>query len=188
MTHLQADRKIAPTGIMIDQTLGHSRGVGSLGLVILLFTSACGSNNPVAPSNPAGPESGSLSATIDGSRWIATSGTLTASYARGTLTMAGTDTSRRTFRFSVLAPGPGSYSLDAPANAVCTAPSGQEEWTADSSNGGTETVRVDRLSPTSGSGTFSFTLVPLPGTGATGMKVVAQGVFDFTLEIRGPDI
>jgi hypothetical protein len=52
-------------------------------------------------------------------------------------------------------------------------------WHATLTNG-SGSVTITTLTSSSASGTFSFTMVPLPNTGATGNRVITNGVFNVT--------
>lgn len=68
-----------------------------------------------------------------------------------------------------------------PTNATLTIPTSSSSpgWAANTA-GGSGTLTVTTYSAAGASGTFSFTLIPIPGTGATGNKVVTAGTFNVT--------
>jgi Family of unknown function (DUF6252) len=147
--------------------------------LLALATAACSSkSNPAAPTNTTLPH-GSMSATIDGTQWVATTG-LSVTYNQGILAAAGVDNSLNTLAFAVFASAPGTYPIGAtsPTNALFTMNSnGSKSWQA-ASTLGSGSVTVTTLTATGATGTFSFTLVANGGSGASGNKVVTNGKFN----------
>jgi Family of unknown function (DUF6252) len=150
-------------------------------LIVALSISGCASNNGSFSSGggtPTGPGSGSnaMSAQINGVQWTASS--IVASYSNGTLSITGSD-NLTTLGIGVAATGPGSVTSGTTANLATTNQPGT--WQA-GPNGGSGTVTITTLittfNPRSAAGAFSFTLVPTPGSGATGTKTVANGTFN----------
>lgn len=148
---------------------------------LLLATAACSSkSNVTGPKNTSLPH-GSMSATIDGTSFVATRG-LSVTYNQGILAAAGVDDSNNTLAFAVYASGPGTYpiGITSPTNAIYTmASSGSKSWQA-ASTLGSGSVTVTTLTATGATGTFSFTLVANGGSGASGNKVVTNGAFNLT--------
>lgn len=54
-----------------------------------------------------------------------------------------------------------------------------QSWAAGTS-GGSGTLPINSINSTGASGTFAFTMVPVPGTGASGTKSVTNGNFSVT--------
>jgi Bacterial Ig-like domain (group 2) len=75
----------------------------------------------------------------------------------------------------------GTYAVNSTseADAGLQIPAARALWSA-GPLGGSGTITLSTLTPTSASGTFSFTMVPLQGTTATGTKTVTNGVFNVT--------
>ena len=73
-------------------------------------------------------------------------------------------------------------------NSTVTGATEDVRWIAGGGSGGSGTVRVDTLTDTRATGTFSFTLVPDPATSATGNRSVRNGVFDVTFATTGANI
>ena len=154
-----------------------------------LFAMACGgSGGPAAPTNgsPAaspGPSgASSLTFKVDGSNAAASS--VTAGFANGILSIGGTDSSRSTtlsFALTPTAAGTGTYTLGAlsAANAQVLIGNPAAGWQA-AVGIGSGSITVNSLTPTGASGTFSFTLVAVPGSGAAGTKTITEGAFNVT--------
>jgi hypothetical protein len=151
------------------------------------LTIACGSGNasPTSPSvtaPPATPGGGTLTFKADGVSESATS--ITASFADGILSIGGTDSSRATtlsFGLTPTAAGAGAYALGplSAANAQVLIGNPAAGWQA-AVGIGNGTIIINSLTSTSASGTFSFSLVPVAGSGAAGTKSITDGVFNVT--------
>jgi hypothetical protein len=130
----------------------------------------CG-NSPTAPV----PTNGSITATVDGSSFSAV--TVAATYTGGIMGLGGTDSQGRTLGIGGQIPGPGTYTIGptSPANFALTI--GSASWQA-AITLGSGTLTVTSISAAGAKGTFQFTAGPVPGTTASGNKVVTQGAFD----------
>jgi hypothetical protein len=171
------------------------------GCVIVMFAAlaaGCGGSgsSPAAPSATSGSGTGSsgsgstpngtLSATIDGVPWTASVSVQT-QFNNGILSFAGGD-NRQTLSIAVTANrGTGTYTagLVDPQNVVVTNLStvGSAASWLTGPTFGSGSVTITSLTSTSASGTFSLTLAPTPGSGATGNKVLANGVFNVTFTV-----
>jgi hypothetical protein len=152
-----------------------------LALVALAMV-ACGSST-TSPSSSAGGSSGSssggnnrgtISATIDGKAWNGTISVATASF--GSLAIAATDSSGLMLGFGAPASvGTTSVGIASPTDG--TVQEAGKGWHAGLRDG-SGTVTVASITSTRATGTFSFTMVPLPNTGSSGNRVVTNGKFD----------
>jgi Family of unknown function (DUF6252) len=120
---------------------------------------------------------------VDGT--TTTANPITAGFANGILSVGGTDTSRSTTLSFALPPtsaGTGTYVLgpSSAANAMILIGNPAAGWQA-AVGTGSGTIVIGTLTSTRASGTFSFTLAAVPGTGATGTKTITEGSFDVTL-------
>jgi hypothetical protein len=135
---------------------------------------------PAASAPAAVGGKGSISARVDGSAWTST--VTAAQYSNGSLIISGADTSSptRAFGLGVTAGAPGTYQATLPS------PAASASWTVGSATwqaslvGGSGSVTITSLTSTGASGTFSFSLVPIPGTSASGNKTVTDGTFNVT--------
>lgn len=120
---------------------------------------------------------GSMSARIDGDAWTANA-ILTVAYTGGILAFAGSDVTATTIGLGFIPTGPGTYTIGAsqPTNANLSFGS-SGSWSASSATG-QGSVILTSFTANSAAGTFSFTAEPVSTTGATGTKVVTEGVFD----------
>jgi hypothetical protein len=126
-----------------------------------------------------------MSAQINGAAWTATC-VATANFVAGVLAIGGSDGANpiQTIGAGTAAGGPGTYPIGPPpgitngANGLLLL-GGTASWAADATKGG-GTITINTLTSTAASGTFSFTLVAVPGTAATGTKTVTQGLFSVT--------
>jgi hypothetical protein len=148
-----------------------------MGLVALVALGGCGSS-----TQPSGPGNGSLTAKLDGSNWNAT--TIVATYPSGILAIAGTDNQGQTIGFAVgptTATGTFPVAITSGVNASLTVASGSsaQSWNAVQTSG-SGSVTLTTITATHAVGTFQFTVVPVPGTGATGSRSITQGSFDVT--------
>ena len=161
---------------------GQTHMIGILAAV-LLVAPACGkkSNSPTSPSGSSSSSSGTvtqgtMTASINGTSW--TSVVPAAVQTGGFVSLAGSD-GVTTLAFLVAATSPGTYTIPGTGsgignNALITV--GGASWTATFAQG-SGTVKIDTLTSTSATGSFSFTLTPSSG-GATGTKTVTGGAFN----------
>jgi hypothetical protein len=159
--------------------------VGTCAAATLLASIGCGDSSdggstsgggPTGPSPsvpapvtcPAPYKAGSVSATIDGSRWTSVCAYSVMVSANGTtiLSLSGSDlaASQTIIGFGFAADRPGTYT---PTSATLTV--GSASWVTVS----TGTVTLTSLTSTAMAGTFSFTV-----TGATGTRTVSNGSFN----------
>lgn len=142
--------------------------VGAVAAVGLLV--GCGSS-PTAPA----PTNGAITATVDGGSFSAV--TVAGTYTGGIMGLGGTDSQGRTIGIGGQIPGPGTYPIGptSPANFSLTI--GTASWQA-AITLGSGSLTVTSISAAGAKGTFQFTAGPVPGTTASGNKVVTQGAFD----------
>jgi Family of unknown function (DUF6252) len=176
-----------------------SNVLGSMIVVLAACAAACGGSggSPASPSAPSGGGSttptpggttpnGTLSATIDGVPWTATVSVQT-QFNNGILSFAGGD-NRQTLSIAVTANrGTGTYVAGVvdPQNIVVanlSTAGSAASWLSGPSLG-TGSVTITSLTSTSASGTFTLTLAPSAGSGATGNKALTNGVFNVTFTI-----
>jgi hypothetical protein len=145
-------------------------------LSLLTITAACGGDDP-ADIDDGDLPNGSISARIDGSNWRA-SAAITASFRQGIFAVAGTD-GTNTVGFAVATTAPGTFTIAATANvnALLTVTGSTTGWQAVGTTG-SGSLTISTLTANSASGTFSFVLAPLGGTG--GNKNVSNGTFNVT--------
>ncbi len=122
---------------------------------------------------------GSMSARIDGDAWIANAA-LSVTFTGGVLAFAGSDVATATVGVGLIPTGPGTYPIGPtqPTNANVSLGT-PNSWSA-SSAVGSGSITLTTFTANSASGTFFFTAEPVATTGATGTKVVTEGVFDVT--------
>lgn len=143
---------------------------GAAGLTLALC--GCGTS-----SNVLQPTNGSMTATIDGSSFSANS--IAATYLSGILAVGGTDSQGRGIGIAAQVPGPGTFTVGVTSPANFSVTIGAAGWQA-AITLGSGSVTVTSISATGAKGTFQFTAGPVPGTAATGNKVVTAGAFDVT--------
>ena len=162
---------------------------------LLIVSAGCGSSGTstapsavtVAPApapapapTPTPTSHGSISFKIDGAPVAATG--VTATFANGILTVGGGDSSRNAvLGFAVTPTGPGVYALGplSAANALLTMGNPAAGWNA-AVGIGSGSITLTTLTSAGASGTFTFNLVAVPNTGATGTKAITEGVFNVT--------
>ena len=156
-----------------------------LGLVALIFVSACGKGNPGSPSSGGsvgGGTTGSnlMSAQIDGSTWNAVSATanLTQTFVGPIFSVGGGDASGRTIGFAFSPTGTGTYTTNLnPATNFILTVSGQGFSSAQGVTGSSGTITLTTYTSNRAIGTFSFVAVAASGD-AVGSKTVTNGKFD----------
>ena len=159
----------------------------------LLIAGACSSSSPTSPSSSSGTTgttpttsagTASMSATIDGTAWTATSG-VTAKLTNGILTVGGANATYN-LAFAITPSGSGAYLIPGSAlgsqagnNALLLFTSNgvtTSSWAADFTKG-SGTITLTSLTSTGVAGSFAFTLNAVAGTAATGAKSVTSGAF-----------
>ncbi len=167
----------------------------ALPVAIMALPAAGGANGDVPTSPPsvttptpvaAGTPAGSMSATIDGARWVAVV-IREASIQGGVLRVGGQDSTTAPFVALGIAVPPtvGTDTVSAATGATVAGSLAQvspgsavRQWNANFAFG-SGTITLTTLTATAARGTFSFTLVHI-ATGSTGTRGVADGVFDVT--------
>jgi hypothetical protein len=160
---------------------------------LLIVSAGCGSSStstapsavtlapaPAPAPTPTPTSHGSIGFKIDGAP-VAPTG-VTATFANGILAVGGGDSSRNTVLGFAFAPtGPGVYALGplSAANALLTMGNPAAGWNAAVGIGG-GSITLTTLTSAGASGTFTFNLVAVPNTGATGTKAITEGVFNVT--------
>ncbi len=165
-----------------------------VGVLAMMFLSACGgSSDESSPPAMMGPgpsttTGGVFSAKIDGVAWTATTvstlrdaGSLSAT---GAAFLGGGTTTSAALGFTLVGTGAVTYPVNASSGAANvnlqiiggSAPGGWANFVSGSSG----SIVVTSVTATGMSGTFSFTLGPVAGTGALGNKTVTEGVFNVT--------
>lgn len=151
-----------------------ARVVGLAGLMLAAMLGGCSSGDPASPQLA----NGTVTARIDGSGFSATVA-IAATYSGGIFAVAGTDAQGRTIGFGSQVLAPGTFTVGAANPTNFSVSAGASSWQA-AVTLGSGTLTVTSISAVGAEGTFQFTAGPLAGTGATGNKVVTQGVFDVT--------
>lgn len=153
-------------------------------VVIALVVAGCSSTSKVTGTNNTGSTPitlahGSMSATINGTNWVANTA-IDATYTNGVLLVSGADASALALAVSTVASGPGTYAvgLTDPTSGILTQ-GGGATWEALLSTGSGSIV-ISTLTSTGASGTFSFVMPALSGSSATGTKTVTNGTFNVT--------
>jgi hypothetical protein len=149
-------------------------------LAPLVLILACSDSNPTGPSGPGDGSDSSLTARIDGALW--TGAAVVATHQNNILSIGGAS-GGLTLGFAVgrgtggaLTPGTYTFAPLEAHNATLFTATGQG-WFAGPSFG-SGTVVLTSISATGAAGTFSFMLVPTPGSGASGDRAITQGTFN----------
>lgn len=170
-------------------------------LVALLLALACGGGSPTSPSTPwfqikncELPNHGALTADLDGAPWMPVSARASGSDVGGGITLDASDC-RHALMISIERfKGPGTYDVaggdvfvdfrcDGNPCGIWKAGNGPPQYGTNYGGSGSVTVtgytaRTPGGEPSGAiEGTFSFTLVSLGYSGATGTRVVANGRF-----------
>jgi chorismate synthase len=155
--------------------------------LFVAFTIGCGSTTPtptIVQSCGGGSSSGSMSATVNGSSFVATCLT-SVSIVGGILAFGGTNISSSNasnyedISMAIVAAAPGTYQVTATSSSNAKLSiGGSQQWVAGVLQGGSGTVVIDTLTATGASGTFSFNLVA--GPGGSGTKTITNGKFNLT--------
>jgi hypothetical protein len=146
----------------------------------LVASSACsgGSDGPTNP-NPSG--NGSMSATIDGSAFVAIG--IAASTSNSLLIIAGADASSRSVTISAsMLQGTGVQAIGQGNAAIGQLIIGGNAWIAGGLQGGSGTINIATLTATRAAGTFSFTAPAQLGTTTPATRLVTNGQFDVVLQ------
>jgi hypothetical protein len=164
----------------------------------ILLLAACGGGGSGTGPNPPGGGTGTFTAVIDGQSWVSTTNQTTGAGSGsnaipGAVTIIGTNVVSATNYTSLVLnlgylTGPGTYPLG--VNFVSTAGGGAtvtrlqgsalSNWSTEFP-GNAGTVTVTGLSASRIVGTFQFSALPQAFTGATGTRVVTNGVIDMPL-------
>jgi hypothetical protein len=163
-------------------------------IALTLVASACGGcgSSPTGPSNSGSgsgsggsgggsSSTGTMSARIDGGQWTAT--TAQGSMNNGIISIVGISAGQAFSIGVTVNRGTATYTAGIidPFNVVVSNLAiGSSGWDAGPVSG-SGTVTIAALTSTTASGTFSLTLAPTPGSGATGNKVITNGIFNVTL-------
>jgi hypothetical protein len=156
-------------------------------LVLVSVAVGCGSTTPtptIVQSCGGGSSSGSMSASVNGSSFVATC-LVSVSIVGGILAFGGTNISSsnaanyQDISMAIVATAPGTYQVTASSsNNAKLSIGGSQQWVAGVLQGGSGTVVIDTLTATGTSGTFSFNLVA--GPGGSGTKTITNGKFNLT--------
>jgi len=140
---------------------------------LLAFAIACGDS----VTDPGAPESGTMTATIDGVSWSAIQ--VQGIRSGSVVSIAGSDALPLAVGFAVQNTGPGTYEIGpgqiTSANVI---ESSTSTWTAGSAQG-TGFVTLTTVTNNRAIGTFEFVAELAQGTGAQ-TRTVTNGVFDVT--------
>jgi hypothetical protein len=148
------------------------------------FLACDGSTGTSSVNGPSSPSQGLLTATVDGSSFVAVPSSITASNSNGIVKFAGSDggagSSARTIELTIVAAAPGVFPIGFPSGTLGTSAvltQGTARWVADTTMGnGSITLNV--LTSSSASGTFLFNAEPVAATGAAITRVVTGGTFN----------
>jgi hypothetical protein len=125
-----------------------------------------------------------LSATIAGSAWNASNASGTYFAPNRVVTVQGSNNTR-TFSLSINeVTVPGTYALNTTrfiGATLSVSPTQVNGWRSDQADG-SGSVTITSLTATRMRGTFTATLGPIPGTGATGTLTITNGSFDIGLQ------
>lgn len=146
-------------------------------IAILGFVSACGESSSTGPEEEPELEGGSMSARIDGTAWSATAA-MAVSYTGGILAFAGSDASSITVGVGLIPDGTGTYTIGPSQTTNANLSMGTPASWGATGFMGSGSVTLASISENRATGTFLFTAEPVPGTGATGSRVVTEGKFD----------
>jgi hypothetical protein len=150
--------------------------IAALALTLLLAACSTG-DGPTGPDRVTELPQGSMRATIDGAAWSAATA-LVATYSGGVLAFAGTNNAYTIGMAVGTISGPGTFTIGSAGGTNALVNNfGGNSWHATPSNG-SGTITITSISATAAVGTFTFTAPPVPGTGATGTKVVTNGSFN----------
>ena len=145
--------------------------------LVVAAAAGCGGDN----TGPNGNTNGDMTAKIDGSSFssVSTLAQRNAGGAAGTIiAVSGANSAGTGLGFAFADAGVGSYPIGGlnATNATVLESSGKV-WVANVT-GGSGTLTITALDGTHVAGTFVYSAVASPNTGATGTKAVTEGVFD----------
>lgn len=149
-------------------------------LLILAGTACGGSDGPAGPGGPGGTSNGTFTARIDNNNWAAT--IILPAYTDIAGGASGIGAGSPTFTVSwahIDNQQPGTHTIGQSVGFNASLTSGTQQWVA-STSGGSGTLTITTRTANRAAGTFSFTMVPSPGSSATGTKQVTNGQFDVT--------
>ena len=143
---------------------------------LLVAAVSCGGDN----TGPNGQTNGDMTAKIDGASFtsVTTLAQRNVTNAGTIIALSGADSHGTGLGFAFVDAGVGTYAIGGltPTNATVLDGTGKV-WTA-GATAGSGTLTVTALDATHVAGTFAYSAVASPGTGASGTKEVTQGVFD----------
>ena len=144
-----------------------------LAALLLIFATACGDSL----TDPGDPETGTMTATVDGVSWGAIQ--IQAISSGNVISLAGSDVELLSIGFTVQNTGPGTYSIG--PGQVTSANLGEGSatlWTAGSIQG-SGTVTLSTVTDNLAIGTFEFVAELSQGSG-TQTRTVTNGAFNVT--------
>ena len=141
----------------------------------LIVSAACGGSTSTGPTNTKTNPPRSMSATVDGTAWTATS--VGGSVTNGIAILVGTNVSQ-TVGISFV-PTVGTQAMTPTGIVIGQVTVGNQTWQATGTTGSSGSVTVTSASAARVVGTFSFTAPPLGGGSAAARQVTA-GTFDVT--------
>ena len=157
----------------------------------IVTASACGGNStsPSPFGSPSGGGTGggapapigTVAFKVDGEQH--TVSRVTATYSGGILSVTATDPAQQTtLGFALAGTAAATYRIGPLTTTSATLQVGDpaRAWQAGSSTG-TGSVTLTMLAPLRAVGTFTFTMEPVGGSGATGTRLVTDGVFNVTI-------
>ena len=157
----------------------------------IVTAAACGGNStspsPFASSSGGGSGGGppvpvgTVAFMLDGVQHSASR--VTATYSGGVLAVAATEAAQQTtLAFALAGTTAATYQIGplTTTNATLQVGDPARTWQAGSS-GGSGSVTLTMLTPLLAVGTFTFSMEPVGGSGATGTRLVTGGVFNVTI-------
>jgi len=162
------------------------RLIALLSLIVLL--AACGGDGPTNPDNGGGGGgggggnlmNGTFNATVNGSAFNAASAAVI--FSGGIVGFGAANLQGRSLGFAFFASGPGTYTIAQTVGNNATYTEGSNGWVAGAGIAGSSgSVTFTTLSSTRAVGSFTLTLAPSPGSGASGTRTVA-GTFNLAVQ------
>lgn len=141
----------------------------------LVISAACGGSTSTSPTNTKTNPPRSMSATVDGTAWTAT--TVGGSVTNGIAILVGGNATQSVGISFV--PTVGTQTMTPTGIVIGQVTIGAQAWQTTGAAGSSGSVTVTSASATRVVGTFSFTAPPLGGGSAAARQVTA-GVFDVT--------